>query len=41
MRRVLAVLSSTLFLVVAPGIVVGLLPWWISKWTLMDTNKEL
>jgi protein-S-isoprenylcysteine O-methyltransferase Ste14 len=27
-----AILGSVLFLVVAPGTVVGLIPWWISKW---------
>jgi protein-S-isoprenylcysteine O-methyltransferase Ste14 len=32
MRRVFAVLGSVLFLVLAPGIVAGLVPWWISRW---------
>ena len=32
MRRVLAVLGSTLFFVLAPGTVAGLMPWWISHW---------
>src|SRR5258706_8132382 len=32
MRRVFAVLGSALFLVLAPGIVAGLVPWWISRW---------
>jgi protein-S-isoprenylcysteine O-methyltransferase Ste14 len=32
MRRVFAVLASTLFLVLVPGTVVGLVPWWISRW---------
>ncbi|HYL34774.1 MAG TPA: isoprenylcysteine carboxylmethyltransferase family protein [Bryobacteraceae bacterium] len=32
MRRVAAVLVSALFLVVAPGTVAGLVPWWISHW---------
>jgi hypothetical protein len=32
MRRVLAILGSALFLVVAPGTVAGLIPWWISGW---------
>jgi protein-S-isoprenylcysteine O-methyltransferase Ste14 len=30
----LAVLGSALFLVIAPGIVAGLVPWWISKWNV-------
>jgi protein-S-isoprenylcysteine O-methyltransferase Ste14 len=32
MRRVFAVLGSVLFLVLAPGTVAGLVPWWISQW---------
>jgi len=31
MRRSLAVLGSAVFLVLAPGIVAGLAPWWISR----------
>jgi protein-S-isoprenylcysteine O-methyltransferase Ste14 len=37
MRRALAVLGSALFLVIAPGIVVGLVPWWISKWIVQES----
>jgi protein-S-isoprenylcysteine O-methyltransferase Ste14 len=32
MRRVFAVLGSALFLVIAPGTIAGLVPWWISRW---------
>ena len=32
MRRIFAVLGSALFLVIAPGTVVGFLPWYISRW---------
>lgn len=32
MRRAFAVLGSALFLVLAPGAVAGLIPWWISRW---------
>jgi protein-S-isoprenylcysteine O-methyltransferase Ste14 len=32
MRKVLAVLGSAVFLVIAPGCVAGLVPWWISHW---------
>ena len=32
MRRFFAVLGSAFFLVVAPGTVAGLVPWWISSW---------
>lgn len=32
MRRLFAVLGSALFLVLAPGTVAGLVPWWISGW---------
>lgn len=32
MRKVLAVVGSAVFLVIAPGFVAGLVPWWISHW---------
>ncbi len=32
MRQVFAILGSVLFLVIAPGTVAGLVPWWISRW---------
>ena len=32
MRKVLAVIGSAVFLVIAPGFVAGLVPWWISHW---------
>ncbi len=31
-RRVLAILGSALFFLVAPGIGGGLVPWWITRW---------
>ena len=31
MRKVFAVLGSAVFFVLAPGIVAGLVPWWISR----------
>ena len=33
-RRVLAIIGSAVFLVVAPGFAAGLVPWWISHWRL-------
>jgi protein-S-isoprenylcysteine O-methyltransferase Ste14 len=32
MRRLWAILGSVLFFLVAPGVVAGLAPWWISRW---------
>ncbi len=32
MRRVFASLGSGLFLLLAPGTVAGVVPWWISRW---------
>jgi len=32
MRRASAVFVSALFLVIAPGFIAGLVPWWISGW---------
>lgn len=31
-RRAFAVVGTALFLVLAPGCVAGLVPWWISRW---------
>ena len=33
-RRVLAIVGTAVFLVLAPGFVAGLVPWWISRWRL-------
>lgn len=33
-REVLAIVGSAVFLVIAPGFVAGLVPWWISHWKL-------
>jgi protein-S-isoprenylcysteine O-methyltransferase Ste14 len=32
MKRILAILGSAIFLVIAPGIVAGYVPWRISRW---------
>ncbi|HYM90796.1 MAG TPA: isoprenylcysteine carboxylmethyltransferase family protein [bacterium] len=34
MRRVLAILGSALFLLIAAGIGAGVVPWWISRWDI-------
>jgi protein-S-isoprenylcysteine O-methyltransferase Ste14 len=36
-QRVVALVGSVLFLILAPGTVVGLIPWWISKWKVQPT----
>src|SRR5262249_56635675 len=33
-RKVLAIVGSAVFLIIAPGFVAGLAPWWISRWRL-------
>jgi protein-S-isoprenylcysteine O-methyltransferase Ste14 len=33
-RKVLAIIGSAVFLIIAPGFVAGLVPWWISRWRL-------
>lgn len=38
MRRSSAAAGSALFFAVAPGIVAGLLPWWLTSW---QTGREL
>jgi protein-S-isoprenylcysteine O-methyltransferase Ste14 len=34
MRRAWAILGSAVFLVIAPGFVAGLVPWWICRWRI-------
>src|SRR5215469_11138772 len=36
--RLRAVLGSVLFLILAPGTVAGLVPWWISKWKVQPVS---
>jgi protein-S-isoprenylcysteine O-methyltransferase Ste14 len=36
--RVRAILGSVLFLIVAPGTVAGLIPWWIFKWKIQPVS---
>src|SRR5438045_3706658 len=36
MRRMLAIIGSAVFLIIAPGFVAGLVPFWISRWHLED-----
>lgn len=36
MRRAASILGSVLFLIVAPGTVAGLIPWWLSGWSLRE-----
>jgi protein-S-isoprenylcysteine O-methyltransferase Ste14 len=38
--RVRAVLGSMLFLIVAPGTVAGLIPWWISRWKVQPVSPN-
>src|ERR1700685_2816444 len=33
-RKIWAMAGSAVFLVIAPGFVAGLVPWWISRWRL-------
>ena len=33
-RKVFAIVGSAVFLVIAPGFVAGLVPWWVSHWRL-------
>ena len=36
-RKIPAIVASAVFLVIAPGFVAGLVPWWISHWRLEDS----
>ena len=33
-RKASAIIASAIFLVIAPGFVAGVVPWWISRWRL-------
>jgi protein-S-isoprenylcysteine O-methyltransferase Ste14 len=33
-RKVWAIIGSAVFLIIAPGFVAGLVPWWLSRWRL-------
>jgi len=33
-RKLWAIVGSAIFLVIAPGFVAGVMPWWISRWRL-------
>jgi protein-S-isoprenylcysteine O-methyltransferase Ste14 len=41
MSRASAALGSLVFLVVAPGLVAGLIPWWITGWDARDAPAAL
>jgi protein-S-isoprenylcysteine O-methyltransferase Ste14 len=32
MRKIMAITGSVIFLVIAPGVVAGLVPWWLTGW---------
>src|SRR5215475_2564238 len=34
MQKTQAVLGSLIFLVIAPGVIAGLVPWWITAWQI-------
>ncbi len=36
-RKVSAIIGSAIFLVIAPGFVAGLVPWWISRWRFANS----
>jgi protein-S-isoprenylcysteine O-methyltransferase Ste14 len=36
-RKVSAIIGSAVFLVIAPGFVAGLVPWWISRWRFEES----
>ena len=41
MRRWQAAVGTVVFFVVAPGTVAGLIPWWISGWTVPAPTSAL
>ena len=41
LRSATAIVGSTLFFVIAPGTVVGFVPWWISSWQFQPCREPL
>jgi len=41
MRRLSSVIGSTAFLLLAPGTVAGLVPWWIAGWRLAPPSGPM
>ena len=41
MRRAKAAFGSLLFLLVAPGVVAGLIPWWLTGWDLEPASPVI
>lgn len=41
MRLRRAAMGSTLFFLAAPGVVVGLVPWWLTRWVVLPTPLPL
>lgn len=41
MRLRRAAIGSALFFLVAPGVVVGLVPWWLTRWAALPTPLPL
>jgi protein-S-isoprenylcysteine O-methyltransferase Ste14 len=39
MGRVRAAVGSAIFLVLAPGVVAGLIPWWLTGWAVDDPTR--
>jgi hypothetical protein len=40
-QKLWAALGSLIFLAVAPGTVAGLVPWWLTGWTVGQTPAQL
>lgn len=36
MRRIRAAVGSLIFLVLVPGVVAGLVPWWLTRWRVQE-----
>jgi protein-S-isoprenylcysteine O-methyltransferase Ste14 len=41
LRKVSAIIGSAIFLVIAPGFIAGLVPWWISHWRMESAFFEI
>jgi protein-S-isoprenylcysteine O-methyltransferase Ste14 len=41
MRMTLAILGSALFFIVAPSVLAGLIPWWMTRWEFLPPFLDL
>jgi hypothetical protein len=41
MKRTTAAVGSSIFFLLAPGVVGGVIPWWLTRWEMREREREL